>query len=630
MAQVRREERMGGRHNSKYSTVMQKPKDLKRAVGFVWGYLKRRKTTLIISAIMVLVSIAASLAGTAMLQPIIDKFLQPVGEITVAARFDGLLKGVLTLLSIYLVSVSASYLQVRLMLTLTQRSINDLRHDLFDHLQELSVKYYDTHTHGEVMSRFSNDVDTLNDALQNSLTSLFSSVITLIGIISLMLSKSWQLTILTLIMTPVMFFVAGSLMKASSKFFFAQQANLGKVNGYVEEIITGQKVVKVFCHEDDALKKFDTLNQELCSAATTAQSYSGLMMPVMMNINSISYALVAVIGGILSIFGFLSIGALVVFLQLTRQFSRPINEASSQYNSIITAIAGAERIHEVMLEKVEEADPPQAAKLVREGHEFFWQQYDRSGSPSEKIPVKGDVRFENVTFGYNSDKTILKDISLYAKPGQKIAFVGSTGAGKTTIINLLTRFYDINEGKITVDGIDIRSIQKDSLRSAMSVVLQDTHLFTGTVRENIRYGRLSATDVEVEDAAKLASAHSFISRLPHGYDTVIEGDGANLSQGQRQLLNIARAAVADAPILILDEATSSVDTRTERHIERGLNRLMQARTTFIIAHRLSTVRNSNAIMVMEQGRIIERGSHDDLLAMRGRYYELYTGTVELD
>lgn len=630
MAEVKKEAKMGGGHGAGRVVIKQKPKDFKKAIKFVWSYLSRRKSTMVLAGAMVLLNIGASLTATAMLQPIIDNFLQPAVDIGVDARITGLIGGVVTLLCIYLVSVCASYLQTRLMLGVTQRSVNDLRRDLFDHLQELSVRYYDTHTHGEMMSRFSNDVDTLNDALQNSLTSLFSSVITLTGIIGLMLSKSWILALLTLLMTPLMFLVASKLMKTSSKFFVEQQANLGHVNGYVEEIITGQKVVKVFCHEDDALADFDKLNDALCQSATTAQSYSGLMMPVMMNITTINYAFVAVLGGILAVLGHLSVGGLVVFLQLTRQFGRPMTEASSQYNSIITAIAGAERINEVMQEPIEEHDPHCAAMLVREGHEFYWQRYDDNRKPTDKVPVAGDVRFKDVTFGYNDEKTILSDISLYAKPGQKIAFVGSTGAGKTTIINLLTRFYDINHGSITVDGIDLRAIQKDSLREAMSVVLQDTHLFTGTVRENIRYGRLSATDAEVEEAAQLASAHSFITRLPHGYDTIIEGDGSNLSQGQRQLLNIARAAIADAPVLILDEATSSVDTRTERHIERGLDRLMQGRTTFVIAHRLSTVRNSNAIMVMEQGKIIERGNHEDLIALHGRYYELYTGVAELD
>lgn len=622
---------MGGSHGPGQGRIIQKPKNFKKTAVFIWGYLRQRKGMLILAAIMLLVNIGASLCATAALQPIIDNFLQPEIPLDAAARTAGLLSGVALLAGIYLVSVVASYLQVRFMMLVTQRSINDLRRELFDHLQELSVGYYDTHTHGEMMSRFSNDVDTLNDALANSLTSLFSSVITLVGIFGLMLTRSWQLTILVVLMTPVLFFVAGRLMKASSQYFVKQQSQLGKVNSYIEETVTGQKVVKVFCHEPEAIEQFNELNDELQEAATAAQSYSGLMMPVMMNLSTMNYAFVAMIGGILAVFGNLSVGGLVVFLQLSRQFSRPITEASSQYSAVITALAGAERIHEVMCEPAEEKDPPHAATLVSDNEQdYFWQTFTADGKPAEKIPVRGDVRFKDVTFGYVPQKTILKNISLFAKPGQKIAFVGSTGAGKTTIINLLTRFYDIEHGQITVDGIDLRAIRKDDLRNALSVVLQDTHLFTGTVRENIRYGRPGATDQQVEEAAKLASAHSFIMRLPQGYDTLIEGDGANLSQGQRQLLNIARAAAADLPILILDEATSSVDTRTERHIEHGLDRLMEGRTTFVIAHRLSTVRNSNAILVMEQGEIIERGTHEELLALNGRYHQLYTGTVELD
>ena len=630
MAKQTQNTNMGGGHGPGAARAMQKPRNFKQSILFIWGYLEHRKGTMILAGIMLVVNIVASLAATSYLQPIIDNFLQPEQPLSAAARIAGLTRGVITLIAIYLVAVVASYLQSRFMMVVTQRSINDLRRDLFGHLQDLSVSYYDTHTHGEMMSRFSNDVDTLNDALANSLTSLFSSVITLVGILGLMISRSIPLTILTLLMTPVLFFVAGRLMKASSKYFVMQQASLGKVNGFVEETVTGQRVVKVFCHEQQSVAEFSKLNDELQQTATLAQSYAGLMMPIMMNLSTINYALVAMIGGVLAVFGYLSIGGLIVFLQLTRQFSRPITEASSQYTSVITALAGAERILEVMREPAEEKDPKHAAKLVYEGNVYFWQTFGADGKPAEKIPVRGDVKFEDVTFGYVPTKTILKHISLYAKPGQKIAFVGSTGAGKTTIINLVTRFYDINEGKITVDGIDLRAIQKDSLRNAMSVVLQDTHLFTGTVRENIRYGRLDATDQQVEEAAKLASADSFIMRLPDGYDTMIEGDGANLSQGQRQLLNIARAAVADLPILILDEATSSVDTRTERHIERGLDRLMKGRTTFIIAHRLSTVRNSNAIMVMEQGEIVERGTHDELIKLGGRYHQLYAGTIELD
>ena len=614
------------KHGPGRAVITQKPKNFKRAFLGIWSYLKRRKLLLMLAFVLSLANIAASLSATAYLQPLIDNFLQPVtAGLSAADRLAGLGRGVAVLLSIYLVSVVAAYFQSRIMMSLSQRTINEVRKDLFDHLQTLSVRYYDTHANGEIMSRFTNDVDTLNDALQNSLMTFFGSVITITGILGMMLYRSWPLTLLTLLMTPLMLFAAGRLMKLSSGYFSEQQKALGEVNAYIEEIITGQKVVKVFCHEGDAIEEFGRRNQALRSAATTAQGFAGMMMPMMRNINSVNYALVATIGGVLSVFGYLSVGGLVVFLQLAQQFGRPINEASNQYNSVITALAGAERIFEVLSEPPDVKSLPDSFTLECVGdREYAWKHGDLL------IPVRGDVRFHHVKFGYSPDKTILKGIDLFAKPGQKIAFVGSTGAGKTTIINLLTRFYEIDDGQITVDGIPINEIDKDSLRRAMAVVLQDTHLFTGTVMENIRYGRPDATDEDVVAAAKLASAHSFISRLPEGYQTMIEGDGANLSQGQRQLLNIARATVADAPILILDEATSSVDTRTERHIETGLDRLMQNRTTFVIAHRLSTVRNSDAILVMEQGQIIERGAHEDLLKLGGRYYQLYTGAVELD
>jgi len=611
--------------------VLEKPKNFKGTLKFLWQYLKAKKVLLFITAIMILINVFFSLSATNYLEPIINNFLQPVNSNpTIAERLNGLLQGIITLFILYAVAVLAAYLQSRLMVLSTQKIINSIRRDLFNHLQTLPVRYYDTHTHGELMSRFTNDVDTLNDALNNSLTSFFTSVLNLSGILFLMFSKSVPLTIFILFMTPLMFFIVGKITQKSSKYFIEQQSNLGKVNSYIEEIITGQKVVKVFCYEKNAQEKFEELNENLRVSATHAQGFAGMLMPILMNTNNVIYALISMFGGLLAVFGYLNVGELVVFLTLTKQFARPINETANQFNSVITALAGAERIYEVMQEKPEANDLPNSAKLVKDGTEFFWQQFDKNGNPDKKVPLCGDVRFFDVTFGYNPDKTILKNISLYAKPGQKIAFVGSTGAGKTTIMNLITRFYDNYEGTITFDGIDVKNIEKESLRNALSVVLQDTHLFTGTVRENIRYGRPSATDEEVIEAAKLASAHSFITRLPYGYDTMIEGDGANLSQGQRQLLNIARAAIADAPILILDEATSSVDTRTERHIEHGLDRLMNNRTTFVIAHRLSTVRNSKAIMVMEQGEIIERGTHEDLLDLKGRYYELYTGVVELD
>lgn len=601
------------------------PKSARTTFYNLWRYLRHYKALLVVVFAMVLLNIGASLAGVSYLQPIIDNFLQPTqNDLSVAQRLAGLMHGAFVLFVIYVVASVAAYAQTRLMLHISQRTIYDVRQDLFLHLENLPIRYFDTQTHGEIMSRFSNDVDTLNDALQNGITTLFSSVITLAGILGLMLYRSIPLTVLTIVFLPILVFSVTRFMKAGGRFFAEQQLNLSKLNGYIEEMMTGQKVVKVFGYEERATEQFSELNAQLQESAATAQSYAGVMMPLSRNINSINFAIIAMIGGILAAFGYLSVGALVVFLQLVQNLNRPIAEASNQYNAIITAFAGAERIFEVIAEQPEQQNDRPEYHLSEASDGLYWT------SERQKIELKGDVRFQNTSFGYTPEKQVLKNISVYAKPGQKIAFVGSTGAGKTTVINLLTRFYDVEEGQITVDGIDIKNIARDDLRKAISVVLQDTHLFTGTVMDNIRYGRLSASDEEVISAAKAASAHSFILRLPQGYQTVIEGDGSNLSQGQRQLLNIARAMVADAPMLVLDEATSSVDTRTERHIARGLDRLMENRTTFIIAHRLSTVRTANAIMVMEQGEIIERGTHDELLAQHGRYYQLYTGALELD
>ncbi|MBE7013771.1 MAG: ABC transporter ATP-binding protein [Ruminococcaceae bacterium] len=604
--------------------VINKPKDFKRAVKFLWKYLKKNKFLMIFAFILVFVNIIATLNATSYLQPIIDNFLDMELSLTVQERLSGLFSGVCTLLLIYLVSVFAQYFQSRIMIKVSQSTIRDLREDLFNHLQTLSVRYYDTHTNGEIMSRFTNDVDTLNDALNNSLTSLFSSAITLIGIIIMMLSKNALLTLVTLLIAPVLMFTSRTIMKKGSKYFKMQQKHLGEVNGYIEETITGQKVVKVFCYENNAKEEFKILNDKLRNSAISAQSYAGSMMPIMSNLNNINYSLIAMIGGLFAVAGYLSIGAFVVFLQLARQFGKPINEASSQFNAIITAVAGTERICDVFDEAEEITDCDDAYSLSKEDDKFFWV------SQNDKKEVKGNVSFIDVNFSYVLEKQVLKNVSLEAKSGQKIAFVGSTGAGKTTVTNLITRFYDITEGKILIDGIDIKKIKKDELRKAIAIVLQDTHLFTGTVRENIRYGRLDATDEEVYNAARLASAHSFITKLPNGYDTVIEGDGANLSQGQRQLLNIARAAISNAPILIFDEATSSVDTMTESLIDKGLLKLMKGKTTFVIAHRLSTVRNSDVIMVMEKGEIIEKGTHEELIKLNGRYKMLYDGVLELD
>ena len=495
------------------------------------------------------------------------------------------------------------------MLTVSQGTLERIRNDLFSKIQKLPVRFYDNNPTGEIMSRFTNDVDNIGTMLDNSLVSVISGTVTLIGTLFFMISTNLVLTLVTVVFVPI--FAKGGMLIAgkSRKYYTGQQAALGAVNGYIEETVTGQKVIKVFNHEEDSVEEFGLLNDDLRDKQFKAQFYGGIMGPIMGNTSQISYAITVGVGGILICTSGLMPGALTVFSNYSRQFSFPINNISQQMSTIFSALAGAERVFRIIDMKEEPEDVPNA---------------------SDMKDMKGYVELKHVTFGYNPDKTILKDISLYAKPGQKIAFVGSTGAGKTTITNLLNRFYDIDSGEITIDGVNIRDIQLKELRKHIAMVLQDTHLFTGTVRENIRYGRLDATDEEVVEAAKTASAHSFIMRLENGYDTMIESDGANLSQGQRQLLNIARAAISKAPILVLDEATSSVDTRTERHIEHGMDRLMSNRTTFVIAHRLSTVRNADAIMVLEKGEIIERGSHEDLLALKGRYYELYTGKKELD
>ena len=510
--------------------------------------------------------------------------------------------------SVYLISALGSYIQARLMLSVSQNSVQAIRNDLFGKLQKLPVRYFDSHPTGEIMSRFTNDVDNIDVMLNNSLTTIVSGSISLIGTFLFMLTTNVWLTIITVVFIPLLIFAVGVIGKNSSKYYGAQQAALGAVNGYIEETISGQKVIKVFNHEDECVEEMEIINEDLRYKQEKAQFWGGVTGPIMHNLSLISYAITLGVGGMLICLTGFTPGELTVFANYSKQFSMPINQLSMQVSTLFAALAGAERVFKVMDESPEDQDAEDAVSDHINGH----------------------VILDNVTFGYVPDKTVLKNISLYAKPGQKIAFVGSTGAGKTTVTNLLNRFYDIDDGTITIDGRPLKAYSRDFLRKNIAMVLQDTHLFTGTVKENIRYGRLDATDDEVIEAAKTASAHSFIMRLEHGYDTVLEGDGANLSQGQRQLLNIARAALSKAPILVLDEATSSVDTRTERHIERGMDRLMKDRTTFVIAHRLSTVRNANAIMVLEKGEIIERGDHNALLELGGRYYELYTGKRELD
>jgi len=583
------------------------PKKAKATIRRLMSYLNEYKLLMGAAFVCVIVGTLATLAGSYMLRPIINQYIAPPGG--GLGSVSGLAKGLMAMAAVFLIGLIANYAQSRIMLTVAQNALQKIRDDLFSKIQTLPVRFYDTNNTGDLMSRFSNDVDTIGQMLSSTLVQLFTGALSIIGTLVLMIYTNIWLTLVTVIMIPVMMRVGGFVASRSQKFFSAQQSSLGAVNGYIEEIISGQKVVKVFCHEDVAEEEFEILNEDLRNNMIHAQFFGGVMMPVMGNLSQLNYILTACIGGLLCVLRGFDVGGLTVFLSFSRQFGRPINEMSMQVTNVFSALAGAERVFAVMDEEPEPADDEDAAELN---------------------PMNGYVELKHVTFGYDPGKVILKDLNLYAKPGQKIAFVGSTGAGKTTITNLLNRFYDIQGGEITIDGVDIRHIKRENLRHNIAMVLQDTHLFTGTVMENIRYGRLDATDEEVIQAAKTASAYSFIMRLPAGFDTLLEGDGANLSQGQRQLLNIARAAISKAPVLILDEATSSVDTRTEKHIERGMDRLMADRTTFVIAHRLSTVRNANAIMVLENGEIIERGDHEDLLEQKGRYYQLYTGAVELD
>lgn len=593
----------------------QKPKNAKQTFSRIMKYFGKSKIQIFLVFLFIILSTCATLGTSVMLQPIIDKAIYPKFDIKLLGQLLAIFGG------IAIVGAFSSFMQSRLAVRLAYRTTNAIRADLFNHMQKLPLAYFDSKTHGELMSRFTNDIDNIQLLLEQSIVQLFSSSIMFVGILAVMAVMSWQLLGVTLVILALMVFISMKIGAKTRKNFQAQQANLGAMNGYIEEMVEGMKVVKVFNHEEECKKDFKELNEKYRDTASKANFYAAVIMPVMGNLNNISYALTAIFGGVLAIMSGFSIGSLTTFLQLSRQVGQPINQITSQMNNLFSALAGAERVFEVidMEYEVDEGD----VTTVKTEDGLFWKDGDKL------IPVKGDICFNDVTFSYDGKKTILKDISLYAHPCQKIAFVGSTGAGKTTITNLINRFYDIQSGEITYDGIDIKRIKKDDLRRTQGIVLQDTHLFTGTVMDNIRYGRLDATDEECIAAAKQVSAHSFIHRLPDGYQTVITGDGDNLSQGQRQLLAIARAAVAAPPVMILDEATSSIDTRTESLIEKGMDKLMEGRTVFVIAHRLSTVRNSNAIMVLENGEIIERGDHDALLEEKGRYYELCTGKAKL-
>ena len=626
---------MGGRPpRGAKPTVANPGKVFKRIIGFV---AKNYLLQCIVVLVCIVLTVFSTIQGTMFTKTLIDQYIMPLMQQTVP-DYTELLHAIIRVACFYAVGVIAAYVNTRMMVYVTQGTMRSLRDEIFVHMESLPIKYFDTHAHGDIMSIYTNDVDTLRQMISQSIPQLINSSITIIGVLASMIILNIPLTLLTLVLVGLMLVVTKKATGMSGKYFVKQQKNLGEVNGFIEEMMGGQKVVKVFCHEEENKERFDKINEELCDSSYNANKFANILGPINAQIGNISYVIIAIAGGTLALGGVggFSLGGLASFLTFNKSLNMPINQVSMQFNSIIMALAGGERIFR-LLDETPEVDDGYVTLVnavkdggtIKESEKrtgmWAWKHYHKDTGITDYKELKGDVVFDDVDFGYNPDKIVLHNIKMFAEPGQKIAFVGSTGAGKTTITNLINRFYDIQDGKIRYDGININKIKKSDLRKSLGIVLQDTHLFTGTVMENIRYGKLDATDEEVYAAAKLANADSFITKLSDGYNTMLTGDGANLSQGQRQLLAIARAAIADPPVLILDEATSSIDTRTEKMVQDGMDKLMHGRTTFVIAHRLSTVKNSDCIMVLEQGRIIERGTHDDLIEQKGRYYQLYTG-----